>query len=160
MTLDRTNLYPGKCDVCGTAVAAQGGYVVPRDAFQGPTPKHARKWVTICRAVQCATAAVGASVVAAANARELREDGVIAMPYDEKALPLLRAIATWDDAVKGWRASLLPRDRDLVLAVADKLGLAVPDSLRAYEDPPHVRAAVERARAVPTIREYQIEGVR
>ena len=160
MALDRSNLYPGKCDVCGVHVDAQRGYVVPRDAFQGAPPKHARKWCTICRAVQCATTAVGASTVAAANARELREDGTIAMPYDERALPLLRAIATWDEAIKGWRASLLLRDRDLVLAVADKLGLAVAESLRTYEDPPHVRAAVERARAVPTIREYQVEGVR
>lgn len=160
MRLDRTNLYPGKCDVCGVAVAAQRGYIIPRDAFGGPTPKHNRKWCTICRAVQCATTAVGHGAVEAANARELRADGSIMMPYDERALPLLRAIATWDGDAKCWRASLLLRDRDLVLSIADKLGLAVDESLRTYEDPPHVRAAVERARAIPTIREYQVEGVR
>jgi hypothetical protein len=158
--LDRSNLYPGKCDVCGVAVSAQRGYIIPRDAFGGPTPKHARKWCTICRAVQCATTAVGQAAVESANARELRADGAIVMPYEESALPLLRAIATFDGDAKCWRASPLLRDRDLVLSIADKLGLAVDESLRIYEDPPHVRAAVKRARAVSTIREYQVEGVR
>lgn len=158
--LDRSNLYPGKCDVCGVAVPANRGYVVPRDVFSGPTPKHARKWCTICRAVQCATTAVGQAAVDASDARELRADGTIAMPCSEAALPLLRAIAEWDGEAKCWRASLLLRDRDLVLSIADKLGLAVAESLRSYEDPPHVREAVERARAIPTIREYQVGGVR
>lgn len=157
--LDRTNFYKGTCAVCGVAVSAQRGYVLPRDKVRCAVTGNS-KWITICTAVQCATAAVGQDTVAESSARELRADGSIVMAYDEDALPLLRAIGTWDGDAKCWRASMLLRDRDLVLAVAEKLGLTIDDSLRTYEDPEHVRAAMERARAVPTIREYQVEGIR
>lgn len=157
--LNRTNYYPGTCVVCGTDVPAQRGFVLSRDAVAVDAPG-TRKWLTLCTSRQCAAAAVGQDAVAEADTRELRADGAIVMPYDEAALPLLRAIAKWDGDARCWRASTLLRDRDLVLSVADKLGLAVDESLREYEDPDFVRAAVERARAIPTIRDYQVEGVR
>lgn len=157
--LTRTNSHPANCDVCGVKVPAQRGYLLPRDAMQHAV-SHARKWCIVCTAIQCASAAIGQDAAEQSDARELRADGSIVMPYDEKALPLLRAISEWDAAAKCWRASMLLRDRDLVLAIADKLALVVDSTLREYEDPEPVRAAVERARAVETIRDYQVEGVR
>lgn len=157
--LDRTNTYPGVCAVCEVEVPRREGVLLPRESVK-LTLSHSRPWVTICRAKQCVDAAVGEAAAAEADRRELRADGSVVMPYDEAALPLLRAIATWDASAKTWRASMLLRDRDVVLAVADRLGLTVAPSFREYEDPPEVQAAVARARAVPTIREYQVEGVR
>lgn len=158
-SLNRTNMYANNCDVCGVRVPPNRGFVVPRDVMRHAVT-HSRKWCTICTDRKCAAAVVGEQAVEETNARELRADGTIVMPYDEKALPLLRAISEWDPEAKCWRASLLLRDRDLVLRIADALALDVAPELRTYEDPEPVRAAVERARAVPTIRDYQIEGVR
>lgn len=159
MKLDRVNLFPGTCCVCSSAVPVQRGYTFKAD--QAPEQFRKTPWLTLCRSLECAAKLTGQSLaVVPSGARALHEDGTIVIGYDERALPLLRAIASGDQAASRWRASLLLRDRDLVLAVADELGLTVAESLRAYEDPEYVQAAVARARAVPTIREYQVEGIR
>jgi hypothetical protein len=159
MKLTRPNTYPGTCCVCMSSVPVQRGYSFP--ANEAPEEYRKTPWLTLCRAPTCAAKLTGqTAVVVPAGVRELRSDGTIVMGYDEQALPLLRAVATWDAAASVWRASLLLRDRDLVLAIADQLGLTVDESLRTYEDPDFVQRAVARARAVPTIREYQVDGIR
>jgi hypothetical protein len=157
--LDRVNTYPGTCCACTSPVPVQRGYSFP--ASEAPESYRKTPWLTLCRQPGCFAKLTGqAMIVVPANVRELQDDGSIVMTYDELALPLLRAIATWDATASMWRASLLLRDRDLVLAVAEQLGLTVADSLRVYEDPEYVKQAVARARAVPSIREYQVEDVR
>lgn len=159
MKLDHVNTFPGTCCVCKSQVPVQRGYSFK--ATEAPEEFRKTPWLTLCRTPGCAAKLTGqTAVVVPTGVRELRADGTIIMSYDERALPLLRAIATWDAAASVWRASLLLRDRDLVLAVAEQLGLAVAESLREYEDPDFVQRAVARARAVPTIREYQVEGIR
>jgi SNF2 family DNA or RNA helicase len=157
--LDRVNTYPGTCCVCTSAVSVQRGYSFKAD--QAPEQYRKTPWLTLCRSLECAAKLTGQTLaVVPANVRELRADGTIVMPYDEAALPLLRAIASWDQTAQRWQASLLLRDRDLVLSIANQLGLVVAESLRTYEDPEYVQRAVARARAVPTIRKYQVEGIR
>ncbi len=64
--------------------------------------------------------------------RELTADGYVYSPYEEAALPLLRAMpgARWDRQGRRWRVSTNPEDRDRLLELADRLRLRVAPELR------------------------------
>jgi SWI/SNF-related matrix-associated actin-dependent regulator 1 of chromatin subfamily A len=64
--------------------------------------------------------------------RELTADGYVHMPYEEAALPLLRAMpgARWEKPRRRWRVSTNPEDRDRLLELADLLRLDVAPELR------------------------------
>jgi hypothetical protein len=157
--LTTTNRFPGRCCICGLDVPAQRGYLLRGDQVDDPKLSN-KKWLTLCNTVQCVTAVVGEEAVAEADRRALLADGTIEMPTDETTKALRRAMGSWDGERRKWVASPLFRDRAHVLAIAAQLGLEVAPEFATYEDPELVRAAVARARAVPTIREYQVAGVR
>lgn len=157
--LNRTNTYAGHCCVCGTNVPSQRGYLLKGSDVSDPKLSKT-KWLTLCTTRQCAVAIAGEDAVADSDRRVVLADGTIEMPYEDGTKALRRAMGSWDAARKKWVASPLYRERDHVLAVAEQLHLDVDPSFAAYDDPPAVRAAVARARAVPTIREYQVQGVR
>lgn len=68
--------------------------------------------------------------------RELTADGYVYTPYEEAALPLLRAMpgARWDRMGRRWRVSTNPEDRDRLLELADRLRILVADELRKPTD--------------------------
>jgi hypothetical protein len=157
--LNRTNTYAGHCCVCGANVPSQRGYLLKGSDVADPKLSKC-KWLTLCTTRQCAVTLAGEDAVADSDRRAVLAVGTIEMPYDDETKALRRAMGEWNAARKKWVASPLYRDRDHVLAVAEQLHLDVDPSFAAYDDPPAVRAAVARARAVPTIREYQVQGVR
>jgi hypothetical protein len=157
--LNTTNRFPGRCCICGKDVAAQRGYLLRGEQVDDPRLA-GKKWLTLCNTVQCVAAVVGEEAVAAADRRALLADGTIEMSADDATKALRRAMGSWDGERRKWVASPLYRDRDHVLTIAAQLGLEVAPEFATYEDPEPVRAAVTRARAIPTIRDYQIAGVR
>ena len=156
--LDRSNKFPGRCFRCGVGVPANRGYLLARDAVDD-APKGRAKWLTLCNSKPCVTSVAGAAEVARVDQKAILADGSIALPDDEALLPFKRAMGSWSLAT-GWRASPHRRDRDHVIKIATALGMDVAPEFATYTDPKCVRDAVARARAVPTIREYQVEGVR
>ncbi len=142
----RPNRYPGKCVVCGVDVAASRGHL-----YKGAD----ERWHTLCSGEACYVAVYGES---GSVRRWADSDLVVHMEHDAKALPLLRAIADWDAEEKTWRVLPGRGDRGLVVDVAGRLGLELPEGWADEPLPPPVAARVEKGRASGA-RPYQLEGI-
>lgn len=158
MNFDRTNTYKGTCFLCGAGVKAQRGRLLRADEVEGVPVPEGKPWLTLCNSKLCVGRVLGSDVVASSERCEIEADGTIHVPNPATVYPFLRAIGSKVEG--GWVASPHRRDRDHVLRVANKMGLTIAPEFARYKDPRIVREAVARARAVPTIRDYQIEGVR
>lgn len=149
------NKYPGKCAACGSNVSAGAGVAFAAD----------RGWQTCCKSAACARK-LGLPVSnapAGPPRREITESGLVYMPFDREALPLLRSMpgARWQPAENAWRVSTDPQSLPRVVELADRLGLAVPAAWRqalAYVAP-EVEAAAGRADTAG-LRPYQRDGVK
>jgi hypothetical protein len=89
-----------KCGACGRTLAVGAGL----------SERLGGRWVSSCDTDACATR-VG--IRRGGGTRRLSADGVLAMPYEPSALPLIRSLAGahWDGDDKVWRVGT--RDRDL-----------------------------------------------
>ena len=160
ISLDRTNTYPGKCFRCGASVGAMRGFLLRRDALDDPSLPGKRAWLTLCNSKPCVASVVGEEVLADADRLAILADGTILKPAGDELLPYLRALGSYSTEDRCWRASPHRRDRDHVIAVATKLGFEIAPEFADYTDPRPVREAVARARAIESIREYQVSAVR
>lgn len=138
-----SNRYPGTCQTCRCSVKPNAGFV----------RKEAGCWLTYCR--QHAPERIEAAPVASTR-RELTAEGQVYTPYEPANLPILRAMpgARWNAHSKCWQVSLAEADRPRLLELANKLGLTVPDSLRAVRVTEQATAA-ETAGLFP----FQVAGV-
>lgn len=123
------NRYGGTCAICRKAVAAQAGY-----AF-----KAGSRWSVCCSSTACGTKAglrradESAGPVLRRLARDVTEGLLrVDLPYDEAALPLLRALpgSTWDKTRNVRTCSGALADLPRVLEIADRLGLDVEPTIR------------------------------
>lgn len=84
--------------------------------------------------------------------KELTKEGNLFHPYDEQAIPKIRALpgAWWNSTSRWWVVSLEMHDRRLLLEGAEELGLTVaPELIEEYErwkQSPKAWAAIARAR--------------
>ena len=152
------NQYAGRCVVCGHAVAQQAGSLYQAD------DNGRKRWCTVCPSRECFARVFGGDAADDKGRREIDEAGRVWMGNDPGARPLLRAIATWDPVARYWTALQERGDRALVLDVATRLELAIPESWRAEPWPAHVVARVDAARAAVAaqgheLRDYQAEGI-
>ena len=123
-----TNRYDCKCDACGVRVPAGTG-----SAYK----KTDGRWGCCCPSAACGRKLglldAGPIAPPAPEVRTLSEEGVVTMPYDEAATPILRGMpgARWRPESKTWLASTRLEDRPRVLEVARRLGLQIPASWEA-----------------------------
>lgn len=134
------NRYPGKCQSCGKPLAAGAGFAY----------KNGFKWFSVCSSSAChRKLGLKAPVAEAQQIRTLDDSGLITMPYDAAAIPLLRSMpgAKWQPESKQWKVSILPKDLPRVLEVAEQLELDVSDVLKtlAAEGTEESREAMKRA---------------
>ena len=146
------NRYAKRCCVCNVRVEAGEGFAYSEN----------NQWFTLCNSTACLKKKGKLEAARNINARRLNPDGSIQMPYDAKALPLLRSLhgARWDGENKRWVASIEPKHLPRLIEVCDQLKLEVPDELRraAEQGTPETRAAKERA-STKGLYDYQREGV-
>ncbi len=158
------NRYPGKCQSCGQPLAAGAGFAY----------KNGFKWFSVCNSSAChRKLGLKAPVPEAQQIRTLDESGLITMPYDAAAIPLLRSMpgpngkqAHWVPETKQWQVSIAPKDLPRVLEVAEQLELDVSDVLKtlAAEGTPESREAMKRAERKrsdgASLFSYQKDGVK
>lgn len=152
------NKRAGQCIVCEISVAAEAGLVFKKDGG----------WRVVCNSSQCQVRALGAAAPASGPVvRELRADGVIVMPYDAAATPIIKGMPGArplknDDARRTrdafWIVSTAAADRMRVLEAATRLGLAVAPELLVVQHAPSTDEAVARAVNGGAYK-YQLEGV-
>ena len=158
----RRNTYEGKCCVCGDRVAPQAGRLYSQnDAVIEALRRGELKWLTVCGSERCFATFHGRTAVVCDARPALLADGTVVCAETEASLPFLRAMATLDleGGRSRWRVLRNPGDRAHVLAVAEKLGLAVDPMWHDAVLPPSVDAMLERARQLGAW-QYQIEGIR
>lgn len=134
------NRYPGKCQNCGKPLASGAGFAY----------KNGFKWFSVCNSSAChRKLGLKAPTPEAQQIRTLDDSGLITMPYDAAAIPLLRSMpgAKWQPESKQWKVSILPKDLPRVLEVAEQLELDVSDVLKtlAAEGTEESREAMKRA---------------
>jgi intein/homing endonuclease len=137
------NRYPGKCQSCGIALAQGDGFAY----------KNGYKWFSVCKSSAChRRLGLQPPVLETKQVRQLSEDGVITMPYDRDAVPLIKSLpgAKWNPETKQWRVSIEPKDLSRVLEVCDQIRLEVPDLLReqAAEGTADSNEALDRAERI------------
>lgn len=146
------NKYPGLCGSCRTDVLPGKGFA----------HKIGGRWTTVCTSTACAEAlGIPREAMVPVTDRKLRADGSIVVPYDHSILPVLRSFpgARWNAERSCWTVSTAVQNRPRVLELAQRLGLEIAPELLSYEKPQATLDAIARAKAIPTIRPYQIEGV-
>lgn len=153
------NRYAGKCQSCGSKLSAGQGFAY----------KNGYKWFSVCNSTACHKR-LGISEIQAEvkQTKEISEDGVITMPYDRDAVPLIKSLpgAKWNPDAKQWSVSTLPKDLPRLIEVADQLQLKVPNLLREQlaVGTTASREAVARADAInvngKTLFEFQKDGVK
>lgn len=123
MAITIVNRYNGKCQSCGTKLSAGEGFAY----------KNGYAWYKVCPSTAC-MARLGVTPPSAESnqPKTLSENGVISMPYDSKAITMLRSLpgAKWDPNNKNWICSVKTGDLPRVLEIADILQLSVPEALR------------------------------
>ena len=134
------NRYPGKCQSCNKPLAQGAGFAY----------KNGFKWFSVCSSSAChRKLGLKAPAPEAAQIRTLDDSGLITMPYDSAAIPLLRSMpgAKWQPESKQWKVSILPKDLPRVLEVAEQLELDVSEVLKtlAAEGTEESREAMKRA---------------
>ncbi len=134
------NRYPGKCQSCGASLA-QG---------QGFAYKNGVRWFSVCSSSAChRKLGLKAPNTEAAVIKTLDDSGLVTMPYDSAAIPLLRSMpgARWVPESKQWKVSTEPKDLPRVLEIAEQLQLDVSEVLKtlAAEGTPESREAMKRA---------------
>lgn len=154
-------LYPNKrsgtCATCKAQVAVRAGFI-SRNIKGG--------WDVFCNSDRCIPASLQTKN-ADQDRKELTAAGELYFPYDAEALPLLRSFPpTRDRSKKGWdtvkkcrNVSLDLGDRIRVLELCEKLGIKVADELKEIPKDLSVEAAADRAKAIPTLRDFQLPGV-
>lgn len=123
MVITIVNRYPGKCQSCGTKLSAGEGFAY----------KNGYGWYKTCPSTACMSRLGVTPPSAESNQPKiLSENGVISIPYDSKAITLLRSLpgAKWDPNTKNWTCSVKTGDLSRVLEIADILQLSVPEALR------------------------------
>lgn len=103
----------------------------------------------------------------AGGRKELTADGELYFPYDPAALDLLRSFPpsrdrnkpAWDKVKKCRNVSLETEDRPRVLELCERLGIKVADELKSIPSDPMVERARARYEGVPTLYEFQPEGI-
>lgn len=153
------NRRPGKCQSCNQSVPAGKGFAY----------KNGSRWFVTCASTAChSRLGLKSPVPEAKQVRRLTEDGIIEMPFDREALPLLRSMpgARWNPDKKMWSVSIEPGDLPRVLEVADQLKLEVPELLRmqAAVGTTESQDALDRAEAArrhdgKALYPYQKKGV-
>lgn len=153
------NRYPGKCQSCNTKLAPGKGFAY----------KNGYKWYNVCNSTACMKRLGLHSIEAEIKQeRKISENGIISMPYDRDAVPLIKSLpgAKWNPESKQWSVSILPKDLPRVLEVVDQLKLDVPESLRKQLQvgTQESRDAIERAENInangKTLYQFQKEGVK
>ena len=110
--IKRTNKYPGRCATCDVWV----------DAGDGEIRNSNGQWLTYCQE----------HIPQATPVRCLTTDGRVITPYEPDLLDTIRAMpgARWDKIARCWHISTDLGDRERLLELADRLGLAVAPELR------------------------------
>jgi SWI/SNF-related matrix-associated actin-dependent regulator 1 of chromatin subfamily A len=147
------NAYKSKCQSCGTTLAPKSGFVVQMNgAYKG-----------CCNSTACigqAPQAVQNAIYAFASPKmEITSQGLITMPYNPDALPILRGMpgARWNGAQ--WQVSTEAKDRKRVVEGCKRLGLQMPEGFDVVEESNLVSQAIQRAQSAGAY-SYQLEGVR
>jgi len=153
------NRYPGKCQSCNTKLAAGNGFAY----------KNGYKWFKVCTSTACMKR-LGLQEIEdeIKQERKLTENGIITMPFDREAIPLIKAMpgSKWNPDSKQWSVSILPKDLPRVIELADQLQLQVPDSMRTQiiVGTKASREAFERANNINVngkiLYDFQKEGVK
>lgn len=161
------NRYAKKCQSCKKHVGVGQGFAY----------NNGNGWYTVCASSACHRhlgLKVNTSVTAENDVRRITDAGLVYMPFDRDALPLLRTMPgakfhgaeDKDNPTPGkacWEVSIKPADLPRVLEVCTQLKLEIPDELRAKLGTNESRAAVARAEAInvngKTLYEFQTKGV-
>ena len=152
------NRYPGKCKSCNLKLNQGEGFAY----------KNGHRWFQVCTSKAChRRLGLKSPEPESEKVKEISEEGVITMPYDRDALPLLRSLpgARWVPDQKTWSCSVKDSDLPRVIEIADQLELKVPESLRERlaEGTQTSKEALERAEHTridgKTLYPFQKEGV-
>jgi hypothetical protein len=140
------NRFAKKCHHCGVPVPSEEGFAFLKDG-----------WETSCRSSQC----LPQEIISDLTVREISEEGVIKMPYEQDALPILRGLpgAKFDWESKSWKVSIEPKDLPRVLEACRRLDLKYPTSFEENQDTSEVDGIVQRAISAGAF-PHQIDGVR
>ena len=140
----RTNQYGGRCTECAVQV----------DAGDGEIRRGNGRWLTYCR--KHVPSAASNPKPQTEPTRCLTRDGRVVTPYEPDSLDMIRAMpgARWDKVSRCWHVSTDLGDRERLVELADRLGLAVAPELRQVQ---HSRQAEHAHRA--GLYPFQIAGV-
>jgi SWI/SNF-related matrix-associated actin-dependent regulator 1 of chromatin subfamily A len=141
---NRANRYAAKCAKCGTWVEAGDGEIRRGNGC----------WLTYCQ--DHVPVVEHDSKPQPRPTRCLTADGRVIAPYEPNSLDTIRAMpgARWDKDERCWHVSTDLGDRERLLELADRLGLAVAPALRKVK---HSSRAEHAGRA--GLYPFQVQGV-
>jgi SWI/SNF-related matrix-associated actin-dependent regulator 1 of chromatin subfamily A len=133
------NKYKSKCKSCNKPLVEGEGF-----AFKDTTTN---KWGAVCTSSACHKN-LG---LTESQEKRITEDGLILMPFDYSALPLIKSLtgSRWRSELpnKPWQVSVEVKDLPRVIELAERLGLTYPDSFKqkVEEGTADSREALKRA---------------
>lgn len=152
------NKYKNKCKSCSKPLDEGEGF-----AFKDTTTN---KWGAVCTSLACHKS-LG---LTESQEKRITEDGLILMPFDYAALPLIKSLtgSKWRSELpnKPWQVSVEIKDLPRVMEVAERLGLTYPDSFKqkVVEGTVDSREALKRAERKRNdgkgLYDFQKEGVK
>lgn len=131
------NKYNKKCSSCNIMVETGRGFAY----------NSSNGWRTTCASTACHARLGIKTSEQKPLTRKISANGEITMPYDQAAIPLLRAMpgAKWNPQTRSWFVDVSPKNINRTLELAKKLCLEIAESLHEHTDTEHSVAAKSRA---------------